>query len=140
MKIKLSELVDMFDEIPYFEHIVYDKKEDSFIFIDLNMMTMSKYEEVIDEIEQDEGGRYYFLPNKYIFHDSEIIEEYIDEVDNEMIQEELEESFFGKEKYRRFKDTLKKYRLENDYYNYREKYLRNMAIEWCEKNKIEYEK
>lgn len=140
MKIKLSELVDMFDEIPYFEHIVYDKKEDSFIFIDLNMMTMSEYEEVIDEIEQDEGERYYFLPNKYIFHDSEIIEEYIDEVDNEMIQEELEESFFGKEKYRRFKDTLKKYRLENDYYNYREKYLRNMAIEWCEKNKIEYEK
>ena len=140
MKIKLSELVDMFDEIPYFEHIVYDKKEDSFIFIDLNMMTMSEYEEVIDEIEQDEGERYYFLPNKYIFHDSEIIEEYIDEVDNEMIQEELEESFLGKEKYRRFKDTLKKYRLENDYYNYREKYLRNMAIEWCEKNKIEYEK
>ena len=69
MKIKLSELVDMFDEIPYFEHIVYDKKEDSFIFIDLNMMTMSEYEEVIDEIEQDEGGRYYFLLNKYIFHD-----------------------------------------------------------------------
>ena len=116
------------------------KKENSFIFIDLNMVTTSEYEKVIDEIKQYEGERYYFLPNKYFFHDSDIIEEYIDEKDKEMIQEELEKLFYGKGKYRRFKDTLKRHRLENDYYNYREKYLRNMAIEWCEKNKIEYEK
>lgn len=43
------------------------KKENSFIFIDLNMMTTSEYEKVIDEIKQYEGERYYFLPNKYFF-------------------------------------------------------------------------
>ena len=38
MKLKLDELVDMFDEIHNYEYIVYDKKENNFIFIDFNMM------------------------------------------------------------------------------------------------------
>ena len=33
MKLKLDELVDMFDEIQNYEYIVYDKKEYDFIFI-----------------------------------------------------------------------------------------------------------
>lgn len=109
MKLKLDELVDIFDEIQNYEYIVYDKKENDFIFIDLNMMSMQEYEE------------------------------YIDEIKNENIQEELEDAFYGKGKYRRFKETLRKFRIENDYYNFREEYLKNMAIEWCQKNNIEYE-
>ena len=98
-----------------------------------------EYEELTDKIEEDEEERYYYLPNSYVFHDSELIEEYIDEIKNENIQEELEEAFYGKGKYRRFKETLRKFRIENDYYNFREEYLKNMAIEWCQKNNIEYE-
>ena len=33
MKLKLDELVDMFDEIQNYEYIVYDKKKNNFIFI-----------------------------------------------------------------------------------------------------------
>lgn len=36
MKLKLDELVNIFDEIQNYEYIVYDKKENDFIFIDLN--------------------------------------------------------------------------------------------------------
>lgn len=68
-----------------------------------------------------------------------MIEEYIDKIENRNIQEKFEEAFYGKGKYRRFKDTLKRYGMENDYYNYREKYLKNMAIEWCKENNIQYE-
>ena len=139
MKVKLQELVDMFDSISDFEHIVYDKQENDFIFIDSNIMSMAEYEEIIDKIDRDEEDRYYYLPSTYEFHDSEVIEEYIGNIKNEYIQEELEESFYGRGKYRRFRDTLRKYRIEDDYYNFREKYLKDMAIEWCKKNSIEYE-
>ena len=81
MKLKLDELVDMFDEIQNYEYIVYDKKENDFIFIDLNMMSMQEYEELTDKIEEDEEERYYYLPNSYVFHDSELIEEYIDGIE-----------------------------------------------------------
>ena len=130
MKLKLDELVDMFDEILNYEYIVYDKKENNFIFIDINIMSMQEYEELIDKIEEDEKERYYYLPSSYVFHDWELIEKYIDEIKNKNIQEELEDAFYGKGKYRRFKDTLRKFR---------EEHLKNMAIEWCEENRIEYE-
>lgn len=42
MKLKLDELVDMFDEIQNYEYIIYDKKENNFIFIVLNMMSMQE--------------------------------------------------------------------------------------------------
>lgn len=35
-------------------------------------------------------------------------------VKDENIQEELEDDFYGKEKYRKFKETLRKFRIEND--------------------------
>lgn len=130
MKLKLDELVDMFDEILNYEYIVYDKKENKFIFIDINIMSMQEYEELIDKIEEDKKERYYYLPSSYVFHDWELIEKYIDEIKNKNIQEELEDAFYGKGKYRRFKDTLRKFR---------EEHLKNMAIEWCEENRIEYE-
>ena len=92
MKLKLDELVDMFDEIQNYEYIVYDKKENNFIFIDLNMMSMQEYEELTDKIEEDEEERYYYLPSSYVFHDSELIKEYINEIKNENVQEELEDA------------------------------------------------
>ncbi len=139
MKLKLDELIDRFDEIPNYEYIVYDKEHNNFIFIDINIMSMQEYEELIDKIEEDKKERYYYLPSSYVFHDWELIEEYIDEIKNKNIQEELDDAFYGKGKYRRFKETLRKFKIENDYYNFREKYLKNMAIEWCEENRIEYE-
>lgn len=42
MQLKLEELVDMFDEIQNYEYIIYDKKENNFIFIVLNMMSMQE--------------------------------------------------------------------------------------------------
>ena len=83
MKLKLDELVDMFDEIQNYEYIVYDKKENNFIFIELNIMSMQEYEELTDKIEEDEEERYYYLPSSYVFHDSELIEEYINELAGE---------------------------------------------------------
>lgn len=140
MKIKLDELVDVFDQIHNYEYIVYDKKDNNYIFIDLNVMSMQEYEEITDKIEEDEEETYYYLPSSYVFHDSELIEEYIARIKNENIREELEVAFYGKGKYRRFKEILSGYKIEDEYYNFREEYLKNMAIEWCEKNNIEYEK
>lgn len=139
MKLKLEELIDMFDDIPYYEYIAYDKKENNFIFIDLRIMSMDEYEKITDKIDADEEERYYYLPSSYVFHNSEVIEEYINEVKNEDIQDELEDVFYGKERYRRFREILRKYRMEDDYKKFREEYLKNMAVEWCKENNIEYE-
>ena len=40
-------------------------------------MSMQEYEGLTDKIEEEEEERYYYLPSSYVFHDSELIEEYI---------------------------------------------------------------
>lgn len=47
--------------------------------------------------ENDEENRYYFLPSRYGFHDSEIIDEYIYNVDNDNILNRLITLFMEEE-------------------------------------------
>ena len=125
----------MFDGIRCFENIIYDKAENNFLFIS---EFDSEYD-LVKKIENDEEVRYYFLPSRYGFHDSEIIDEYIYNVDNDNIRNELDYSFYGRGKYRRFKETLRSFGIEEDYYKFRYNYLKNCAIEWCNKNSLEYD-
>lgn len=122
-----------------FEYIIYDKKESTYTFVDLNMMSCDEYREILNKVEFDEEDRYYYLPNRYNFHDSEIVEEYINTVNDVKLQNELEYVFYGKGKFGRFKDTLRKYNMLDNYYKFREDYLKEMAIDWCKENNLEYD-
>ena len=52
--------------------------------------------------------------------------------------DELQNAIHGAGAFRYFKDTLRRYRREKDWYAYREEALRQIAIDWCEENGIEY--
>ncbi len=41
--------------------------------------------------------------------------------------------------YRKFKDKLIEIGLENDYYKFYDEKLKEIAIEWCKDNNLEYE-
>mgnify|MGYP001852882460 CR=1 FL=1 len=43
MQLKLEELVDMFDEIQNYEYIIYDKKENNFIFVENVLVLFCPY-------------------------------------------------------------------------------------------------
>lgn len=91
-------------------------KRNMILFLYLNMMPMQEYEESTDKIEEDEKWRECYLPSLYVFHDSELIEEYIDKIKNEKIQEKLYNAFYGKGK-----DKLFYYRGLKEYQNKTEK-------------------
>ena len=40
--------------------------------------------------------------------------------------------------FRRFKDTVARFRIEDDWHKFRDAKFKELAIEWCEDNKIEY--
>ena len=51
---------------------------------------------------------------------------------------ELQDAIHGAGAFRCFKDTLRRYRPEKDWYAYRDEALRQIAIAWCEEHGIEY--
>jgi hypothetical protein len=45
----------------------------------------------------------------------------------------------GSDAFRRFKDAIHDYGIENDWYKYHNNALKEIAIEWCQENDIEFE-
>ena len=78
------------------------------------------------------------LPSKFDIHEYHIMEEYCYSIEDEDVSSELSHSLKGSGAFRRFKDTIHRLNVENDWYAYRENALKNIAIEWCKENKVEY--
>jgi len=81
---------------------------------------------------------YIELPNKWEVDEYHIMEQFCDSLDNEKIATTLFSAISGKGAFRRFKDTVQRYGIENRWYSYREEALKKIALSWCEQNNISY--
>lgn len=82
---------------------------------------------------------YIALPNNFEIKDSDIMEEFIDTISNNNKKLQLENCMWQKGMYRKFKDKLIEIGLENEYYKFYDEKLKEIAIEWCKENNLEYE-
>lgn len=79
------------------------------------------------------------LPNNFEIKDSDIMEEFIETISNNNKRIQLENCMWQKGMYRKFKDKLIQIGLENDYYKFYDEKLKEIVIEWCNDNNLEYE-
>ena len=94
--------------------------------------------EVYDLLYNDVDN-YITLPNNFEIKDSDIIEEFIETISNKNKKRQLKNCMWQKGMYRKFKDKLIDIGLENDYYKFYDEKLKEIAIEWCKENNLEYE-
>lgn len=94
--------------------------------------------EVYDLLYNDIDN-YIALPNNFEIKDSDIMEEFIETVSNNNKRIQLENCMWQKGMYRKFKDKLIEIGLENEYYKFYDEKLKEIAIEWCNDNNLEYE-
>lgn len=83
--------------------------------------------------------KYVELPDKWEIHEYNIMERFCSSVENDKISDALFSAIRGKGAFRRFKDTLYRYGIEQDWYKFYEEALSVIAIRWCEDNGIVYE-
>lgn len=81
---------------------------------------------------------YVELPSEYDIDEYNIMEEFCLAIKNESISNTLSNSIRGKGAFRRFKDNIIKFDIEEDWYKFREDALKQIAIDWCEENRLEY--
>jgi hypothetical protein len=82
--------------------------------------------------------RFQPLPSKFDVHEWAIMQDFALSRNSETIREDLIEAIRGRGAFRHFKDTLRRHRIEQDWYAFRTEALRRIAIEWCEENQIEW--
>jgi hypothetical protein len=90
----------------------------------------------MDVVENFEN--YIELPTKYEVNEYEIIEDFCLTVSNQRKQESLLRAIKGKDAFRRFKDKIIDLEMEDEWYSYREERFKQIAIEWCQDNEINF--
>ena len=82
------------------------------------------------------SDRFERLPTKFDVHEWGIMEEFSLSVESEKIRVDLLNAIRGAGAFRYFKDTIRRYGIEADWYAFRAGALRQVAIDWCEENEI----
>lgn len=91
---------------------------------------------VIDVVENFEN--YIELPTKYDVNEYEIMENFCLTVSEQRKQESLLRAIRGKGAFRRFKDKIIDFGIEEQWYSCQDECFKQIAIEWCQENKIDF--
>ncbi|HXW68275.1 MAG TPA: UPF0158 family protein, partial [Dissulfurispiraceae bacterium] len=75
---------------------------------------------------------------KYDVHEYEIMEEFSRSLKDKESSDALWHALKGKGAFRRFKDTVNRFGIADEWYRYRDEALKQIAITWCESQNIEY--
>jgi hypothetical protein len=86
-----------------------------------------------------ETGQYIQLPTKYDLDEYSIMESFCMSLDKKEIGDILYDLISGSGAFRRFKDAVYKYGVEDEWYKYRDNAIKEFAIEWCRQNNIEFD-
>ena len=134
MKVKLSEVLDALDftndEIEY-----YYNPDNGELF----MSNIGDFEN-LNEDELDElFEKSIMLPTRYDINEYEMMENFAETIEDTRLQNQLYISLNGSGAFRRFKDTCINFDIINDWYKFRDERYKELAINWCKDNNIEFE-
>jgi len=76
------------------------------------------------------------LPTKCDVHEWDIMRRFADSVEDRGVAAELEEAIHGAGAFRMFKSTIRRHKIEQQWYAFRKEALDEIARDWCEGNGI----
>ncbi|CAH1232634.1 hypothetical protein PAECIP111891_07068 [Paenibacillus allorhizoplanae] len=92
------------------------------------------------KIIEDENETFLDFTLRNDYHEYELVEEFIGTLSEVEVQEELFGAIQGRGAFRRFKDGIREHDVENQWYKFKEKKLKELVIEWCESKNLRIEK
>ena len=161
--VSLRDLVDELQMLPNEWNAYLNKVTGKIITVtddDVAMVEMdSEFEEEMQEGNDDIGGSvsdletehyqevkrvmasdpdYLKLPSRFEIHEYEIMERFCLSIPDEKVSDVLLGKIRGSGAFRRFKETIYQYGIENDWFKYRDEAYTEIAIAWLESNGIAY--
>ena len=91
----------------------------------------------VDEIDEL-FGESIILPTQYEINEYQIMLDFINSIKNPIINSNLQRLIQGKGAFRRFKDYCAVMNIIKDWYDFKEKKYKEIAIDWCKQNELEY--
>ena len=134
MKLRLSEVIDALD-ITNDEMEYYYNPDNGEIF----MSNIGDFEN-LNEDELDElFEKSIMLPTRYDINEYEMMQDFAETIEDTRLQNQLYISLNGRGAFTRFKDTCINFDIIDDWYKFRDERYKELAINWCKDNNIEFE-
>lgn len=152
MKAKIRDIVDAVDfDSDMSESYLNKRTGDVCTFADEELQAAEEnsdlsdspewYREAVNRAKQyiENQDDYLPLPEKYDFNEYRIMEKFISGIPIEEQSDILFQAIKGKGAFNRFKITLERFALVDQWYEFKEKKLREFVEYWCKENEIEFE-
>ena len=151
MKIKLSKLIEGFEFQSEMSESYLDKETGEIFFIseddrfalenpDMEPPEWQKehLERIKPLLEDFDQERYIGLPSEFDFNEYSVMEKFIASLSSNKLQDSLWNAIEGRGAFRRFKDRIAQYGIDNQWYSYRDAAVKQFIIDWCEVEGIPY--
>jgi hypothetical protein len=151
-RVKLAEIIDGMESQSDESSPFLNKRTGEVVLITDYEMRAAEDEEPIEDLpdwEQDqvriareimaEAGDYIELPTKFDINEYRIMESFCESIEDAEMSDTFCELIRGSGAFRRFKDALYRHGIEKDWYRYRGEAYKEIAIEWCRENNIEFD-
>ena len=89
-------------------------------------------------LDNPEPDRYINLPSYFGFHEYSVMEKFISTLSNMEIRKLLSKLIKGRGAFRRFRDGIRRFGIEQQWNNYRNSAVKQFIINWCENENIPY--
>lgn len=89
------------------------------------------------DLIEESFDEYIALPGKYEIDEYSMMEAFIDKLPTGRNQDKLYDAIRGMGAFRRFKDEVYEFGLEQKWYKHRDEAYVKLTREWCEENGIE---
>ncbi len=151
---KLSDLMDtlVFDSPDYITR--YDRELGRMVIVEESVLRsmeeddkealegLLKWQEEQVEIARamvaDTGDRFVAPPDRFEFHEYRHMERFIGSLADETAAEQLWRAIKGKGAFRYFKDTLHRLGLQDQWYRYRDRAMKEFVINWAQENQVPF--
>jgi hypothetical protein len=151
-RVKLDDIVEGLEAQSDETYAFLDRRTGQVALISDHEMRVAEDDEPLDDFpewEQDqvriakeivaETDDYIQLPDKSDIHEYSIMERFCLSLQNAKMCDTFYSLIKGGGAFRRFKDAIYEYGIADDWYKYRDNALRQIAIEWCQENGLEFE-
>jgi hypothetical protein len=133
VKVRLKDVADEMEMI----------SADAYNFLNLETGEFIYYHEDFSDDDMDledfEAEMYVSLPSQFDIHEYEIMEAFVEKLENIQKQNALYQALSERGAFRRFKDMLYETGLEEKWYKYKRQVFLEIARKWCVDNEIPYE-
>lgn len=131
--VTLSKIIEGLEMVDDIVDCYYNPKKD-----EIFLSNIGEYEELSEDEIDELFEESIILPTQYEINEYQIMVDFIEKIDNLEVKNNLQRLIQGKGAFRRFKDYCLEINIIQDWYDFKEQKYKEIAIEWCKQNKLEY--